>query len=192
MSEKRERIIDAALRLFCQNGFQHTSTAAISKEAGVATGTLFLYFKSKDELINSLYIEAKNDFAAYLKQSLATAGNIEEQLRLCWQQATAWALAHPFHFRFFSMFSNSPFITRLSKDEAASSFHFLQDLVEKGIREKEFIPIEPTFFISLFNGQLQATLTYITQHTRLPNQQGVINQAFTLFIKSMKPISDKV
>ncbi len=59
MNEKKQSILDASLRLFVENGFHGTSTAEIAKTAGVATGTLFHYFKTKEELINSLYLHAK-------------------------------------------------------------------------------------------------------------------------------------
>ena len=59
MNEKKQSILDASLKLFVENGFHGTSTAEIAKTAGVATGTLFHYFKTKEELINSLYLHTK-------------------------------------------------------------------------------------------------------------------------------------
>jgi len=47
VKDKRTAIIEAALKLFTERGFHGTSTAQISKEAGVATGTLFNYFPTK-------------------------------------------------------------------------------------------------------------------------------------------------
>ena len=47
-TEKREAILDTALVLFTERGFFGTPTSMISKEAGVATGTLFFYFKTKE------------------------------------------------------------------------------------------------------------------------------------------------
>ena len=55
--DKRKAILDACLSLFCESCFQETSTASISQKAGVATGTLFLYFENKEELVNELYLE---------------------------------------------------------------------------------------------------------------------------------------
>lgn len=53
--DKKEMIFAAALKLFVKNGIDRTPTAMISKEAGVATGTLFHYFSSKEVLVNELY-----------------------------------------------------------------------------------------------------------------------------------------
>ena len=53
MNEKKQSILDASLKLFVENGFHGTSTAEIAKTAEVATGTLFHYFKTKEELIKT-------------------------------------------------------------------------------------------------------------------------------------------
>jgi AcrR family transcriptional regulator len=56
VNEKEQKILDTSLVLFVEKGFHGTSTAEIAKTAGVATGTLFHYFKTKEELIDRLYI----------------------------------------------------------------------------------------------------------------------------------------
>ena len=55
--DKRSAILQAALELFAENGFKGSPTALIAKRAGVATGTLFFYFKNKEELIRELFQE---------------------------------------------------------------------------------------------------------------------------------------
>jgi AcrR family transcriptional regulator len=63
VKDKKTAIMEAALKLFTERGFHGTSTAQISKEAGVATGTLFNYFPTKEDLINSLYFEVKGQLS---------------------------------------------------------------------------------------------------------------------------------
>jgi AcrR family transcriptional regulator len=53
--KKRKAILNAAVELFADKGIAHAPTSAISACAGVAEGTLFTYFKTKDELLNELY-----------------------------------------------------------------------------------------------------------------------------------------
>lgn len=55
--EKRERIIEAARTLFAEKGYKKTNVAMITKAAGLATGTYYLYFKSKDSLFMEIYQE---------------------------------------------------------------------------------------------------------------------------------------
>src|SRR5687767_11972448 len=53
--DKRERILAAAERVFARRGFFAARVSEIAKDAGVADGTIYLYFKSKDDLLISLF-----------------------------------------------------------------------------------------------------------------------------------------
>src|SRR5580704_10293827 len=53
--DKRERILVAAERIFARHGFFAAKVSDVAKEAGVADGTIYLYFKSKDDLLISLF-----------------------------------------------------------------------------------------------------------------------------------------
>jgi AcrR family transcriptional regulator len=55
--DKREAILSAATRLIARWGLHNTPMSALAREAGVATGTLYLYFPSKEAMINALYLE---------------------------------------------------------------------------------------------------------------------------------------
>ena len=59
--DKKKRILEAALKLFVEKGIDNTSTSLISKEADVATGTIYLYFENKVDLISKLYISIKEE-----------------------------------------------------------------------------------------------------------------------------------
>ena len=56
MSDKKQQLLEASIDLFAREGFWNTSTASIARHAGVATGTLFNYFPSKDALIDAVYM----------------------------------------------------------------------------------------------------------------------------------------
>ena len=53
--DKRDRILDAATKVFAKRGCFGAQVADIAKRAGVASGTVYLYFKSKDDLLLSLF-----------------------------------------------------------------------------------------------------------------------------------------
>lgn len=68
---KRERILDAAVRVFAQEGFYNAKVSEIARVAGVADGTIYLYFKSKDDLLISLFEDRMERVNADLKDALA-------------------------------------------------------------------------------------------------------------------------
>ena len=65
-TDKRQAILDAALKIFADRGIAGAPTSAISREAGVAEGSLFTYFKTKDDLLNALYNDLRMEFSRHL------------------------------------------------------------------------------------------------------------------------------
>lgn len=70
VKDKRAAIMEAALKLFTGRRFHGTSTAQISKDAGVAKGTLFNYFPTKENLINSLSFYVKGRLSRSIKEGI--------------------------------------------------------------------------------------------------------------------------
>jgi TetR/AcrR family fatty acid metabolism transcriptional regulator len=73
--DKRERIMAAAERVFAQRGFFHARVSEIAREAGVADGTIYLYFKSKDELLISLFESRMEHVVRALSAAVCAAGS---------------------------------------------------------------------------------------------------------------------
>jgi TetR/AcrR family transcriptional regulator, fatty acid metabolism regulator protein len=79
--DKRERILDAAVRVFAKKGFYATRVSEVAKAAGVADGTIYLYFKSKDELLVSLFEDRVERLLRFLEKELAPGTSASEKLR---------------------------------------------------------------------------------------------------------------
>jgi TetR/AcrR family transcriptional regulator, fatty acid metabolism regulator protein len=71
---KRERILDAAVKVFAAEGFYAAKVSQIAAEAGVADGTIYLYFKSKDELLINLFEDRMERVLGTLRAALAGSG----------------------------------------------------------------------------------------------------------------------
>jgi TetR/AcrR family fatty acid metabolism transcriptional regulator len=78
---KRERILDAAVRVFAAEGFYNAKVAQIAQLAGVADGTIYLYFKSKDDLLISLFEDRMERINANLREALVASPSAVERLR---------------------------------------------------------------------------------------------------------------
>ncbi|HWU89524.1 MAG TPA: TetR/AcrR family transcriptional regulator [Kofleriaceae bacterium] len=75
---KRERILAAAERVFARRGFFAARVSEIAKDAGVADGTIYLYFKSKDDLLISLFETRMAQVNAVLREAIAGASPAEQ------------------------------------------------------------------------------------------------------------------
>lgn len=76
--DKRERILAAAERIFARHGFFAARVSEIAKEAGVADGTIYLYFKSKDDLLISLFESRMKQVNDELRQAIANRPPTEQ------------------------------------------------------------------------------------------------------------------
>jgi TetR/AcrR family transcriptional regulator, fatty acid metabolism regulator protein len=79
--DKRERILRAAVQVFARKGFYASRVSEIAKAAGVADGTIYLYFKSKDELLTSLFEDRIVRLLELLRRECAAVETGPERVR---------------------------------------------------------------------------------------------------------------
>ena len=82
VADKRSAIIRAAIRVFANNGYFNSKVADIASEAGVADGTVYLYFKSKEEILHSIFDRSMEEVIAEGRKRLAGVNDAREKLRL--------------------------------------------------------------------------------------------------------------
>ena len=84
--DKRDRILEAAVKVFARQGFYAARVSEVAKAAGVADGTIYLYFKSKDELLVSLFEDRITRLLAHVREELpkvpTAAGRLERIIEL--------------------------------------------------------------------------------------------------------------
>ena len=80
-NDKRGRILDAAVKVFAERGYFSSTVAEIARAAGVADGTIYLYFKSKDDLLFELFDEKMTQLIADAKSALAEEKDAPSRLR---------------------------------------------------------------------------------------------------------------
>ena len=81
VTDKREAILRSAVKVFARKGFFNSKVADIAGDAGIADGTVYLYFKSKDEILHSIFDQAMEIFIAEGQREIADLTNPEDRLR---------------------------------------------------------------------------------------------------------------
>jgi AcrR family transcriptional regulator len=148
-TDKREAILSTALRLFTERGFHGTPTSLISQEAGVATGTLFFYFKTKEELIDTLYRTIKSEAGTALKAGVDAEPTIDDKIRRVGLNAVSWGIKNREKIQFMEQFAHSPFVSSTAHDEGMSHFLFLKDLIRDGIRQGVIRDYDPGLLLHI-------------------------------------------
>jgi AcrR family transcriptional regulator len=143
--DKRNAILDAATRLFAERGLTAAPTSEISKQAGVAEGTLFTYFKTKDDLINTLYREIKLELADSMMSDFPRKKNVRTRLRHVWDRYVNWGVANPKQRKALAQLQVSEALTKESRDAGGAPFVEFQMMIRDAIEQRVFrndLPVE--------------------------------------------------
>ncbi|HEV3420111.1 MAG TPA: TetR/AcrR family transcriptional regulator [Candidatus Acidoferrum sp.] len=143
--DKRNAILDAATRLFAERGLAASPTSEISKLAGVAEGTLFTYFGTKDELINSLYREIKLELADAMMSDFPRKKNVRSRTRHVWDRYVRWGIANPKQRKVLGQLLVSEVLTKESREAGSAPFVEFQTMIRDGIEGRVFrndLPVE--------------------------------------------------
>jgi TetR/AcrR family fatty acid metabolism transcriptional regulator len=69
-SDKPQQIIDAAIRVFARNGYYNSRVSDVAREAGIASGTIYLYFKTKDDILVTLFRQKMAEWVALVRKEV--------------------------------------------------------------------------------------------------------------------------
>ena len=159
--DKRNALLDAAVAEFAVRGVWTTPTSAISKAAGVAEGTLFTYFASKDALINELYREIKLELADVMLSAYPAAADVRGKLEHIWTQYVRWGVAQPAKFKVMAQLRASDQVTEESKAAGAAPFAELEVLARDSIDAGIIRDLPVQFIAAMLGAMAEATMMFV-------------------------------
>jgi len=180
LKEKEQKILDASLKLFVERGFHGTSTSEIAKAAGVATGTLFHYFKTKEELINRLFMYSKESMISGASGHYDENKPLKENLKALWLKFMHFGLDESDKFQFILTFHYSPYITSLTREQLDTRTEDMLGVYKKGIESREIKEISFELAMDYFWGHIVSTVNHFQRYPENLNQK-TLDQAFELF-----------
>jgi AcrR family transcriptional regulator len=179
VEDKKTALLKAALKLFTERGFHGTSTAQISKEAGVATGTLFNYFPTKEDLINGLYFEVKGELSRRMGNEVQIQPTFRDKLRKIWYNLVEWGLENQEDFLFVGQFCSSPYITNYTREVVMKEYLFLHDFVKEGIVTGDIRDYSEDMIIAMFY-QSSRTVVNLIFDSEPQDKNKVIEDGFQI------------
>lgn len=161
--DKRNAILDAAIAVFARQGVWSTPTSAISKAAGVAEGTLFTYFATKDVLVNELYRKLKLEFADVLLAAFPRTADVRSMFQHLWERYIQWGVANPEKFKVMAQLSVSDQITAESKAVGYAPFTELERIASESIAAQQIADYPVEFIAALLNGLAETTMGFVAR-----------------------------
>jgi AcrR family transcriptional regulator len=143
--DKRNAILDAATRVFAQRGLTAAPTSEISKEAGVAEGTLFTYFKTKDDLMNALYREIKLELADAMMSGFPRKKSVRTRLRHVWDGYVNWGVANREKRKVLAQLLVSGMLSKESIEAGGAPFVEMQNMIRNATEQhilRADLPVE--------------------------------------------------
>ena len=153
MAKKRDdygmqaKLMDAAMAAFCRRGLADCRMSDIADAAGLARGTAYLYFKSKEQLMLSMYRLYSTRMLEKQKSTLAKAGDLtarqllDRACQACLQSAMAHRRTFGLWFQFLAM-GSSPSLGKAVRQTLAETYRghsaYFEDLLERGKKTGEF------------------------------------------------------
>lgn len=156
-SDKRSNIMQAALDLIAEQGFHRTPMAEIAAKAGVAAGTIYRYFVSKDVLITELHRELEGKIMTVLQGGYPSGRPLRERFLYLLSELIQYFITNPHHFRYMEQYYNSPYGISLHRDKLlgkSGNHDILMDIFEQGIEQQVLKELPKAALFSLAFGPL--------------------------------------
>ena len=179
-SERREAILQAALRVFAEEGYHSASISKVSKAAGVSKGLMYNYFESKEELLKILIgslLDEENDRAMEVLRKPMSDETMTELIRM----GAEILKKNPMQWKLYLSMSNQPEVVEIIKERfSPDQVLWLNKLIEyftsKGVED----PMnEVQFFASTMLGM---KISYLNDPVNFPIDE-IEKRIIKLFIK---------
>ena len=191
-SEKKPLIIDAAIKVFAKKGFYNSKVADVAREAGIADGTIYLYFKNKDDLLISLFEtkveELLETFKNALKSFNSAKDKLNEFIRLYFQlMEEQQDLAEVLQVE---LRQSSKFIKDYHPQKFFDFLNIIGDIIKEGQQSGEFdstLSVNTTK-LAIFGSIDELARQWILSFENKFDLKQTANIVASIFIKGMSPV----
>ncbi len=157
--EKRTQLILSAIDCIDEHGLS-ASTAMIAKTAGVSTGSLFTYFNSKDELINTVYVYIMDTIADVVMADFPKNAPFFTQLEHWWNCYVDWGVANLKQRQVAKQIALSVHLTEQTRQQVQNIYHEMRQIFQHEIDNNRFYaPLE--FSVTMMEQMAEATILHI-------------------------------
>jgi AcrR family transcriptional regulator len=163
---KIQQVFAATLKLVVKSGVAGITMRQIAKEAKMATGTLYIYFKDKDELINQLYASCRaSSVNAYFK-GYSDPMPFKKGFKIIWNNILYHRVDNFDVAVFMEQCYHSPFISESTKEMSRQLLQPLFKLIDKGKEEKVLKDLDTVLLLIFMMGSITEVIKYVNYHKK--------------------------
>lgn len=178
--------MNSALKLFVADGVKNTSTSAIAKDAGTATGTLFLYFPTKQDLIHELVLKIGKEQSDYIKSLLSSSLSVRETFLTIWNGSVRWFSENMDSYQYIRQVRDSGLIAEEVVQESERFFDYYYDAIQRGLAEERISPYPIELIGGMLYQNIVAVMNLIGAVSDPKKQNDYIQIGFDIFWDGIK------
>ena len=185
--DKKEKILKAVYVLTGRQGLASVNISGISKTAGIAAGTMYIYFKNKEEVVQSAYLAVEDKMTQAMYRDFDINAPVRQSLKKVYINMLNYRLNNYDETVFIDQYQQSGYI-QLNFSKQLAEYERqnkpLYDLLEKGQQEGLIKALDAIILISFFDGAVRSCSTGIIQKLFPLNQQ-LIDDCFDMIWRGM-------
>ncbi|RQO32592.1 hypothetical protein DBR32_03075 [Taibaiella sp. KBW10] len=156
--DKKQAILKGVLKLVNRVGFYHINMKMVAQEAGVAAGTIYLYFKGKEELINELYKMIVTEFNGNVLEAYDHDGPIRDSYNAMMTQAVVFYLNNKDYFSFVEQYTYAPFLFKEYQEQNFTLLLPIYKMMRAGKKQKLIKNLPDAVLLSMVHGPMNTML----------------------------------
>lgn len=180
---KRSAILEAAVHEIAEAGLG-AATAKIAKRAGIASGTLFTYFATKEELLNELYCELKLEVYARVNADFPHKASLERRARHVWSSFLKWAIECPEKRKVSVQLNVSDVVTEETRTRTAVQRATIDATLNELSSRSGLEGLPAGFAVAIMAAMQEATMDFVARHPKRRDE--LIERGFQVFWRAVR------
>ncbi|MCY4532644.1 MAG: TetR/AcrR family transcriptional regulator [Gammaproteobacteria bacterium] len=165
---KREAIFEATVKLVSDVGFADVSVSKIAKEANVSPATIYVYYKNKEDLLISIFVEIHEQKASAAMKGFDETSPLKEMFRKIWNNSFKFISENRDHLQYHEQFRSSPYNDLVNSTEATNIMQPFLAALESGAKDKVIKRIDDDILVAFIFSAIPvlSSSSYKTKMTR--------------------------
>ncbi len=170
----KTRISNVALDLFIKRGIKGTTTREIAKRAGIAEGTIYKHFKSKNDLAFKLFLSHMDSFRNRLRESIVRHSSPRDKLKALIEAFFAFAKEEPKAYSYI-MIGHHTELSKIPRERLKPKDIFVE-VIQEGIRKGEFRNVDEELGAALVIGMITRVILFLNTGLITQDYKQVISE----------------
>ena len=188
---KKAIVCEKAMEMIVAKGFDGLSMQKLAKAAGVSPATIYIYFKSREDLLNQLFNDAHHTFSDVALNGFDTSLSLENGLWLQWKNRLRFITKYPVQFNFCEQFRSCCKVNH-SDVKILEFKETMQQFVDNAVKRGEMKKMEPELFWSMAYGPFYSLVKFHLQQKSITDTKFILTYAkmktvFRMVLKGFKP-----